>query len=90
MKPNPYRPRTESKALTPQTSTSLSEAAILELKKIYEDDFGEEITMEEAAEMGYRLIALYKILRQPLPGERKSEKASDGPALGPEAGNNAA
>jgi hypothetical protein len=45
----------------------LSKKAIEEFKEIYLRQFGQEITNEEAQELGSNLIALFKIICRPIP-----------------------
>jgi len=52
----------------------LSKQAIEEFKKIYREEFGKEISDEEAQEMGEGLLSLFKIIYRPIP-----EKEIDGP-----------
>ena len=47
----------------------LSKVAIEEFKEIYFKEFGEEITDEEAREMGENLVSLFEIICRPLPDE---------------------
>ena len=42
----------------------LSKEAIEEFKQIYKEEFGEEISNQEAYEQGIRLITLFKIFCQ--------------------------
>ena len=50
----------------------LSKEAIKEFKQAYLDEFNEEISDDEAQEMGERLIALFKIICRPIP-QRETE-----------------
>lgn len=45
----------------------ISDEAIKEYIQIYKDDFGEELSMEQAREIGTRLVELYLVLSRPLP-----------------------
>lgn len=49
----------------------LSKLAIEEYQKIFKEEFGEEISDEEAREQGERLIQLFKVIYKPIPEERK-------------------
>lgn len=40
-----------------------------EFRAIYRDEFGEEITRDEAQEMGTRVVELLRLLLRPLPGD---------------------
>jgi len=43
----------------------LTREAIEELKAIYREEFGEELSDDEAWEMGHRLVRLYTVLTRP-------------------------
>ena len=45
----------------------LSDPAIRELQAIYRAEFREELTTDEALEMGNRLLDLFSLLLRPLP-----------------------
>jgi hypothetical protein len=45
----------------------LPDEAIDQFCTIYREEFGEEISRDEAAEIGTRLVNLIKLLRQPVP-----------------------
>jgi hypothetical protein len=45
---------------------------IEELRRLYKDAYGEELSYPDAEAMGHRLVTLYKLLTQPLPNEVKS------------------
>ena len=44
-----------------------SDKAIDELRRIYREEFQQEITPDQAAEIGTRLLDLVKLLRRPMP-----------------------
>lgn len=48
-------------------SMQLSREAIDELKKIYQEEYGEVLSDAEALEMGQRLLSLFQILYRPPP-----------------------
>jgi hypothetical protein len=50
----------------------ISDDRLAELQRIYKDEYGEDITIEEAREIAQRLLTLYGILMRPLPGDMKS------------------
>ena len=50
--------------------------AIKELKAIHKEESNEEISDEEALEMGLRLINLFRVIYQPIPGENNEFKKS--------------
>ncbi len=45
--------------------TQLSRQAIEEFKAIYEKEFGEPLTDDEAQEMGLRVLRLFALLAEP-------------------------
>ena len=49
--------------------------ALNELRAIYREVFGEDITIEEARQMGLQLVLLYEHVARPLP--RQSEKGEN-------------
>ncbi|MGY3695037.1 aldehyde:ferredoxin oxidoreductase [Bradyrhizobium sp. USDA 3240] len=49
-----------------------------ELRRIYKEISGDEITTEEAREMAHRLLTVYRLISRPLPGE--IEKTASGPS----------
>ena len=56
----------------------ISDEALEEFIRLYQEAFGETITLAEAREMARRLVHLYKILLRPLPGERGRQDGSKG------------
>ncbi len=48
---------------------STSDKSVAEFKRLYEEWYKEEITMDEAREMASRVMFLYEFLAQPLPSE---------------------
>ncbi len=61
-------------------SVPISDERIEEFQRIYKKVYGEEITIAEARAMAHRLIALYRLLMQPLPGESVSSPAPESSA----------
>jgi len=55
----------------------LTEKDIDEFIEIYERVYKERISRDDAREMANRLLTLYEILAQPLPGEIESEAVKD-------------
>lgn len=53
----------------------LSEKSIAEFPKIWKEQFGETLTMDQAKMEGERLLEFYYELSRPLPSEKK-EKTS--------------
>jgi len=47
---------------------SLSNKAIKEFKELYYEEYGKNISDEEAQEIGQRLISLFRIIYRPIPG----------------------
>jgi len=54
-----------------------SEKALDELRSIYRDEFGTDITRDQAQEMGTRLVTLLRILLRPLPARSPSVPPPD-------------
>lgn len=52
---------------------SLTQKDIEELKEIYRQEFGEDISNEEAWEMGRSLIQIFSILAEPISEEAKKK-----------------
>ncbi len=46
--------------------TQLSRQAIEEFKAIYEEEFGEPLSDDEAQEMGLRVLRLFALLTEPV------------------------
>ena len=53
-----------------------TEKRIEELRRLYKESYGQEITVEDARDMARRLVELYRVLLKPLPGS--GEQASSG------------
>lgn len=51
-----------------------------EFRKVYKEDTGEDITIEQAREIASRLLELYRLLARPLPGETR-QPSEDSPSL---------
>jgi hypothetical protein len=47
----------------------LSHQAVEDFKAIYRDEFGQDVSDDEAQEMALRLLRLFDTLLQPLPGD---------------------
>jgi hypothetical protein len=65
----------------------ISEEAIEEFVLIYKEEYGEDISRAEASEMAHRLLTLYELLAQPVPGEhndspRPTQHDDDRPPIG--------
>jgi hypothetical protein len=54
----------------------LSKEAIEEFKKIYSDEFGEEISDEKAKELGESLLSIFKIIYRHIP--RNGDEGNEG------------
>jgi hypothetical protein len=61
------------------TGHKVSPQRLEEFRRIYKDTYGEVITIGEAEEMTHRLLALYKLLMQPLPDEPAQHPLSPEP-----------
>ena len=48
----------------------IEEESVRDYMRLYEEDFGEKLTMEEAREIVTRLVALYEVLCSRLPDEQ--------------------
>ena len=55
----------------------LSKKAINEFKEIYFHEFGQQITDEEAQELGSNLISLFKIICRPIPEDTNPDFSGD-------------
>jgi hypothetical protein len=53
----------------PPTGHQVASERLEEFRRIYKNAYGEDISIEEARAMTHRLLGLYKLLAQPLPGE---------------------
>jgi hypothetical protein len=53
----------------------ISDERIEEFRNIYRKAYGEELAVTEAREVANRLIALYRLLKQPLPAGNDSPLA---------------
>jgi hypothetical protein len=51
----------------PLLGNKVSHERLEEFRHVYRNVYGEEITVAEAAEMAHRLLALYRLLMQPVP-----------------------
>jgi hypothetical protein len=49
----------------------VSEERIEELRRLYKDAHGKDLSREEARDMALRLVDLYRLLMRPLPGDKK-------------------
>lgn len=56
---------------------TVSEQRLKEFQRIYEDEFGEEISEGEAQVMIQRLLAIYKLILRPLPSTPPMPPSSD-------------
>ena len=54
----------------------LSDKAIEELRAIWRDEFHQELTKDEAQEIGTRLTDLVRLLLRPLPGDQGRQDLS--------------
>lgn len=51
----------------------LSQKAIEEYKKAYQEAFGRKISDKEAQELAFELLSLFKIIYKPVPEAQKEE-----------------
>lgn len=56
---------------------------IQELIQIHKEECGEDLTVDEASEMGARLVELFALLAQPLPSEIAARQKSSTPPSSP-------
>ena len=59
----------------------LSRKAIEELKTIYKDCYGEELSDDDAWEMGHRLLRVFYVLTRPIEKKDNASKSSNGLAF---------
>ncbi|MCB9813210.1 MAG: hypothetical protein H6772_02255 [Pseudomonadales bacterium] len=52
----------------------LSQKAIIEFQKIYQEELGTEISIEEASERAEKFLRLFKMIYQPIPDKWLEEK----------------
>ena len=55
----------------------ISQVRLQEFRDAYKNDFGDDISEEEAREILSRLVTLYELLRTPLPDKPIEELVSD-------------
>jgi len=55
----------------------ISEERIEEFRRIYKKAYGEDLAVAEAREIASRLVALYRLLMQPLPGGQELSPRPD-------------
>ena len=48
----------------------ITEADIKELQEIFREDYGQELSKEEALEYGPRLIDLFRVIVRPIPEDK--------------------
>lgn len=61
------------------TGHQVSPERLEELRRIYKEASGEEITTADASDMSHRLLTLYKLLSRPSPGEIEKTPPSPPP-----------
>jgi hypothetical protein len=63
----------------------ISDERIEEFRRIYRKAYGEDISVGDARAMAHRLMAMYRLLMQPLPGEPSAHPpSSESPAQTPD------
>lgn len=55
-------------------SMQFSPERLQELIQIHKEEHDEDLTIDEASEMGARLVELFTLLAQPLPSERAARE----------------
>lgn len=55
----------------------IDETELYEFMKLYEDEFGEDISLNDAKEMAERIAELYEVLARPLPSETNTDLEKD-------------
>jgi hypothetical protein len=63
----------------PPTGHQVSPERLEEFRRVYKEAYGQEISEGEASAMTHQLLALYKLLSQPLPGEAEKSSSSSPP-----------
>jgi len=58
----------------------LSKEAIKEFKRIYYEEFKEEISDIEAQELGESLLLLFKIIYRPIPEDKRNQEQKTNPS----------
>ncbi len=51
----------------------ISDERLEEFRRIYKVAYGDTISVADARAMAHRLLALYRLLMQPLPGEKNAQ-----------------
>lgn len=59
-------------ASAPSVGHQIPPEALKEFRRIYKGEFGEEITLTEATEVAYRVLALYRLIARKLQDEHSS------------------
>ena len=54
----------------------ISKEELEEFKKIYKEEFGEDLSDEEAREVAQRLLGFIKLVYRPLPKDKEPEEDS--------------
>jgi hypothetical protein len=57
----------------------ISDTDLQELIAIYQEEFGETLSLAEASEVSFRLVSLYTQLTKALPSEQKDASIGDAP-----------
>jgi hypothetical protein len=56
----------------------LSKEAIEEFRRIYHQEFGEEVSDRKARELGESLLSLFKMIYRPIPQDREKSQRDRG------------
>ncbi len=62
----------------------ISDEALAELQTIHRESYGENVSLDEAREMGQRLLTLYRLVMQPFPGESCGHNQEPAAQIAPE------
>lgn len=55
----------------------LSKQAVTEFQAIYKKEFGEDISIEKADELGTKMLRLFKLIYKPIPLVKNEHDGSD-------------
>jgi len=61
----------------------ISDKRAEELRRLYKEAYGKDISVEEARDMGRRLVALYQLLMRPFPSAGEQQSSQEPPAQTP-------
>jgi hypothetical protein len=64
---------------------SISEERVREFIRVYKEEFGDDLSVNEALDMLTRLVVLYRLIARPLPNEKPRRDQDIGEGEHPEA-----